>query len=121
MKYMAQYIGGHPRHPKDFYTTVTFLPESLVIGHNYEIVIPYHTITSIENTREKKFDIDRLVSFGPGGPIKKNHIYTVVKTREVPNIIPAMTIVIDFGPSGKLEVAQRILYDKMMTARKTAP
>jgi hypothetical protein len=88
MKYMAQYIGGHPRHPKDFYTTVTFLPELLVIGHNYEIVIPYHTITSIENTREKKFDIDRLVSFGPGGLIKKNHIYTVVKTREVPNIIP---------------------------------
>ena len=67
-RYLAQYIGGHPAYPKDFYITVEFQSDLLSLmtnnGRDDFFAIPYNTITGIENISENKFDADRIVSFG---------------------------------------------------------
>jgi hypothetical protein len=116
MRYLAQYIGGHPAYSKGFYITAEFQSDLLSLttnnGRDDFFAIPYNTITGIENISENKFDADRIVSFGLVGLIKKKHIYTVIKTHAIKGQEIAM--VLDFGPSGKIEQAQRILYEKMI-------
>jgi len=107
----VEYLGGHPLYPKSFYGWAEFMSDRLEIKRRIkdapEIMIPYNQITKIENSKESRFDVDRLVSFGPAGLIEKKHIYTLIHTHFNNT---AIVIGIDF--SGKVEEAQRILYKK---------
>ena len=108
----AKYIGGHKAFPKQTHTQVLILPDRLELVKP-SLVVPYISITNIENMDERKISALRVALLGIVGLFwKKKCLYTVVQYNDG---LDEQTIVIDFGK--QIDEIQPLIYQKMLEAR----
>jgi len=80
------------------------------------IKIPYSNIIDIENLDEKKIAAERAIMLGLIGALwKKKHIYTVIHYKDE---LDQQKVILDFEDN--VNYAQRLIYSKMLEARKNA-
>jgi hypothetical protein len=128
-KFDAKYLGGHKMYPKPADTIVFVFSDRIEIPQ-VNLRITYFSMTNIENADEKKISALRvvglgLVSLGVGAIVgalwKKRHIYTIIDYVDVLHeeqtldvLHEEQTLVFDF--EGKLEEAQQMIYQKMVSS-----
>jgi hypothetical protein len=120
-QYDVKYIGGHPAFPKSHDTKVLIFKDRLELEEPY-IVIPYDTITNIENMDEKKIKALRVIALGliflplaiVGALWKKKSLYTVIQTHDINNM--EIALILDFHK--KIEIAQSLIYNKIVAVKQ---
>ena len=113
-------MGGHVEYPKPMHSRVYVYNDRIQL-ENPNLIIPYKTITSIENMDEKKISAKRVVALGlvfaplaiVGAMWKKNHIYTVIQFKDE---VGEKAIVLDFGD--KVDDIQGWIYRRMLSSKK---
>lgn len=112
-----EYVGGHKAFPSSGGTKIFFYDDRIELGPKQEktlIKIPYSNIIDIENLDEKKFAAERAIMLGLIGALwKKKHIYTVIHYKDE---LDQQKVILDFEDN--VEYAQRLIYNKMLEARK---
>ncbi len=108
-KFDIKYVGGHKAFPKGKDTEVLIFPDRLEIKAG--IIIPYSSITDIENMEDHRITKTRafLTPFFLGLFWKKHYLYTVIDYNDGRDI---QSIVLDFHRSA--EEAQRLIYERML-------
>jgi hypothetical protein len=126
--YDAKYIGGLPDHPTPKSCMVYIYDNMLELnwskGQEESLIIPYQSITSIENADEDKISKLRVLGLGLLFPPlaiaglfwKQKSIYTVIYFQSANE---KRTIVLDFGKYRTVEEAQSFIYKKMIEFKKT--
>lgn len=70
----VKYMGGHVEYPKPINSRIYLYYDRIQL-ENPDLVIPYQSITNIENMDEKKISALRVVALGIIGALwKKKHI-----------------------------------------------
>ena len=116
-KFDIKYVGGHKAFPKGKDTDMLLFIDRLVINKP-NLIIPYKSITNIENMEDKRITKTRafLTPFFIGLFWKKNYLYTVIDYNDGRD---NHTIVLDLHRAA--EKAQGLIYQKMLDSRSSSP
>lgn len=112
--YDVKYMGGHIEYPKSSYSRMYFYNERIEL-ENPRIVIPYQSITNIQNADEKTISALRVVMFGIVGALwKKKHLYTIIQYKDS---VDEKIVVLDFDDN--VDAMQPFIYRRMMRHRRS--
>lgn len=115
----AEYMGGHKMYPKKTDADVRLYQDCIDIEfgkiHKHKIIIPYRSITGLENEDDKRITKTRVLMTGiiPGLLWKKTFRYTVIEYTD--DIGIKQTVIVDFHRNA--ERAQQSIYGKMIEVR----
>ena len=110
----VQYMGGHVEYPKSTYCRIYFYNDRIEL-ENPRIIIPFQSITNIQNADEKTISAFRVVMFGIIGALwKKKHLYTIIQYKDS---IDEKIVVLDFDDI--VDVMQPFIYRRMMRYRRS--
>src|SRR4029078_12251748 len=114
-------MGGHAEYPKSSNCKLYFYNDRIEL-ENPELVIPYRSITNIENMDEKKISAGRVIALGlvfvplaiVGAMWKKKHLYTVIQYTDskIERIV-----ILDFDDI--VELMQPFIYRRMVRFKRT--
>ena len=113
-------MGGHVEYPKPTHCRLILYEDRIEI-ENPDLVVPFKSITAIENMDEKKISAKRVVGLGlvfvplaiVGAMWKRNHIYTVIQFKD--NNRPK-AIIMDLDK--RVSELQGWIYRKMLSSTK---
>lgn len=118
--YDIDYIRGLIEYPSSSSCRIFLYNERLELDWDKgqdepSMVIPYKSMTNIENLDDQKISALRVIGFGVIGALwKQQHRYTAIQYKDETG---EKNIVLDFGKY--IEEAQPLIYQKMIDAKRT--
>lgn len=112
-------MGGHGEYPKPMNCRIYLYYDRIQL-ENPDLIIPYESLTNIENMDEKKISAKRVIGLGlvfvplaiVGAMWKKNHIYTVIQYNDE---VGEKIIILDFGKN--VDDFQGWIYRRIISSR----
>jgi len=112
-------MGGHVEYPKPMNSRIYLYYDRIQV-ENPDLIIPYQSMTNIENMDEKKISAKRVIGLGlvfvilaiVGAMWKKNHIYTVIQYKDE---VGEKIIILDFGKN--VDDFQGWIYRRMICSK----